>query len=116
MANREKRACQDCRANLELKDLLDQVVSPERKAIVAWQVWTACLGPEETRERRDHLDRLDHQVLLDHPVVTEAKVNLVFKEKLDVLVFLDSPDSKAILELKVALVPKVYPVSLDNQV
>lgn len=43
-------------------------------------------------------------------------MNLVFKEKLDVLVFPDSPDSKAILELKVALVPKVYLVFQDNQV
>lgn len=74
MANRERRACQDCRANLDLKDLLVQVVSPERKAIVVWQVWTAYLDPEETREIQDHLDRLDHQVLLDHLVVTEAKV------------------------------------------
>jgi len=44
------------------------------------------------------------------------KVNQAFKEKPDDQVCRDFRDSKEILELKVALEPKVYPDFRDNQV
>jgi hypothetical protein len=62
--NKVRRDYLDYQANLELKDLLDPAVFPEKKVTAGWQDWMAYLDREEIREIRDHLDRLDHQVCL----------------------------------------------------